>query len=138
MEITPQLLYWLTRLDPLTTLVLVALTVAIAATALYAVIGITDMAEGDSDEQKAGAVLLSKSLKRGGIVIALIALVFGLIPTTKEMAAILVIPAVANSEAVGEIGGEIVGLAGDWLKELRPESVLDETPLEVQPQTSEE
>lgn len=42
------------------------------------------------------------------------------IPTNKEMAAIIVVPAVANSEPLNEMAGNIVELANAWLKELAP------------------
>lgn len=44
-----------------------------------------------------------------------------LTPTTKEMAAIMVIPRIADSKVVSDISGaagEIVTIARDWLKEL--------------------
>jgi 4-hydroxybenzoate polyprenyltransferase len=46
-----------------------------------------------------------------------------LTPTTKEMAAIMVIPKVANSKVVSDISGaagEMITIARDWLKELAP------------------
>lgn len=46
-----------------------------------------------------------------------------LIPTTKEMAAIVVIPKVANSQPVQDIGQGIVDLAKDWMIELAPKKV---------------
>ena len=51
------------------------------------------------------------------------ATISALIPTTKEMAAIVVIPAVANSESVRGLGEGIVNLAKDWMKELSPSRV---------------
>lgn len=51
------------------------------------------------------------------------ATISALIPTTKEMAAIVVIPAVANSESVQGLGEGIVTLAKDWMKELSPSRV---------------
>ena len=51
------------------------------------------------------------------------ATISALIPTTKEMAAIVVIPAVANSESVQGLGEGIVNLAKDWMKELSPSRV---------------
>ena len=43
-----------------------------------------------------------------------------LIPTTKEMCAIIAIPAIANSETVQGLGNDIVGLAREWIIELKP------------------
>ena len=41
-------------------------------------------------------------------------------PTTKQMAVILVAPKVINNEQVQELPNQIMELANDWLKELRP------------------
>lgn len=54
------------------------------------------------------------------------ATISALIPTTKEMAAIVVIPAVANSESVQGLGEGIVNLAKDWMVELSPKKVSKE------------
>jgi hypothetical protein len=42
------------------------------------------------------------------------------VPTTKEMAAIKVIPAIVNSQDAQEIGQDFKVLAKEWLDELRP------------------
>ena len=41
------------------------------------------------------------------------------VPTMKEAAAIAVLPRIANSETVAEIGAEAKALAVEWLKDLR-------------------
>lgn len=46
-----------------------------------------------------------------------------LVPTTKEMAAIIVIPKVANSESVQGLGEGVVELAKAWMQELKPDKV---------------
>lgn len=43
-----------------------------------------------------------------------------LVPTTKEMAAIIVIPELANSKTVKELGDGVVTLAREWIEELKP------------------
>ena len=40
-------------------------------------------------------------------------------PTAKEFAAMIVVPRVANSESLQDIGTGIVGLAKAWLEELK-------------------
>ena len=45
------------------------------------------------------------------------------VPTTKEMAAIYVIPKIANNEQLQNIGNEIMELATEWLKELHPSEI---------------
>src|SRR5208282_6447669 len=43
-----------------------------------------------------------------------------LIPTTKEMAAILVIPKIVNNQKVQEMPNKVLDLANDWLEKLKP------------------
>ena len=56
---------------------------------------------------------------------ALIMLVFFMsvgtfVPSTKQMAAILVVPKIANSEKLQTSGNKLYELAVDWIDELRP------------------
>jgi len=44
------------------------------------------------------------------------------IPTTKQMAAILLIPKLANNERLQETGGKLWTLAEEWLEDLRPKA----------------
>ena len=48
-----------------------------------------------------------------------------LVPTTREVAAIIVIPRIANSESVEKIGTGIVDLATAWLEELKPQPTTE-------------
>lgn len=47
---------------------------------------------------------------------------FGIVltPSTKTLAAMIVLPAIVNSEAVQQIPAELTTLAREWLQELRP------------------
>lgn len=46
--------------------------------------------------------------------------VLALVPTTKQMAAILIIPRIANSEKVQQAGNKLYDLAVEWMAELKP------------------
>jgi len=54
-------------------------------------------------------------------------LISQLIPTTKEMAAIIVIPkvinAASNNKQLNDLPGDIISLTTSWIKELRPENI---------------
>lgn len=58
------------------------------------------------------------------LVFFFLAIVLGIgnafLPTTREMAAIKIIPRIANNEDVQALGSEIPKLAKEWLEELRP------------------
>lgn len=117
MELSPWTVYWITRLDTINVMlgVLVALSVGWLVMLLLAFAFQTPEAASANEEA------LDRAFRRGSwIALAFIA-TFSLIPSTKEMAAILVIPAVVNNEDVQEFGGEFVELAREWMRELRPE-----------------
>lgn len=56
--------------------------------------------------------------------IALVAVAFALVaafvPTTRQMAAIVMVPKIANSEKVQAAGNKLYDLAVEWMDELRP------------------
>lgn len=41
-------------------------------------------------------------------------------PSTKQMAAIIIVPRIANSEKVQTVGNHLYDLAVEWMNELRP------------------
>jgi len=51
---------------------------------------------------------------------AFMALVATFTPSTKQMAAILVIPRIVNNEKVQKAGDQLYDLATEWMEELRP------------------
>lgn len=55
-----------------------------------------------------------------GVASALMLAISVYTPTTKQMAAILVVPKIANSEKVQTVGNHLYELATEWMEELRP------------------
>jgi 4-hydroxybenzoate polyprenyltransferase len=142
--ITTTQMYWLTRCDPikeflvgidrgsffLTGLCVIAAMI-LAGVATFAGNGSYEMFSGmddaSFDKLKGSMRKWAKRLGALGIALWLISTAVStaaaLTPTTKEMAAIMVIPKVANSKVVSDISGaasEMVTIARDWLKELAP------------------
>ena len=134
MNITPSMIYWLTRLDEFSFLFGIVF-VCIVIVALVNVIGgfvALDSASTDQLYNRPERLAESKhniKVRFGRAVkLALVALLVGVInsfiPSTKQAAAIIVIPKIANSEIVAEMGDtakELVGLAKSWLIELKPQ-----------------
>lgn len=59
----------------------------------------------------------------GLLVMILLDVVVAFIPSTRQMAAIIVLPKIANSETVselGDLGKDLVSMAKEWVEELRP------------------
>ena len=134
MNITPSMIYWLTRLDEFSFLFGI-IFVCIVIVALVNVIGgfvALDSYSTDKLYNRPDRLAESKhniKVRFGRAVkLALVALLVGVInsfiPSTKQAAAIIVIPKIANSEIVAEMGDtakELVGLAKSWLIELKPQ-----------------
>ena len=134
MNITPSMIYWLTRLDEFSFLFGI-IFVCIVIVALVNVIGgfvALDSYSTDKLYNRPERLAESKhniKVRFGRAVkLALVALLVGVInsfiPSTKQAAAIIVIPKIANSEIVAEMGDtakELVGLAKAWLVELKPQ-----------------
>lgn len=134
MNITPSMIYWLTRLDEFSFLFGI-IFVCIVIVALVNVIGgfiALDSYSTDKLYNRPEWLAESKhniKVRFGRAVkLALVALLVGVInsfiPSTKQAAAIIVIPKIANSEIVAEMGDtakELVGLAKSWLIELKPQ-----------------
>ena len=114
--ITPWTIYWITR----------ASSISNTLTAVTAVLGIIGafLMVGGAVADSLGEREDAKGLLRVGWKVAIlfaISLVASILtPTTKELASMIVIPKVANSESVQQLGDGIVDLANQWLVELAP------------------
>ncbi len=117
--ITSGQMYWITRLDNIhdaAIAILVAVGVAIFACAISGFL----LAASFDDDDKALSLRLFRMAKLlfFASIAAISAMAF--VPTTKEMAAIIVVPRIANSEKVGELCGQLYDLATAWMAELAP------------------
>lgn len=117
--ITSWEMYWFTRLDGVHDSAIAVLVLASVA-ALFCAVGY-GVAVSEEDDSMLRRV-------RPMLVLTLLAMTVGaaaaiLVPTTKEMAAIKVVPLIANSESVkkiGDVGNNMLDLANEWLLELKP------------------
>lgn len=100
--ITTTQMYWLTRLDNVHDLlcgILVATCIALGILSVLAGIA-TVVADSEDDQRKAA---FARKLRRNIVLAALVAgTIKVFIPTTKELAAIIVVPKIANSTLVTE------------------------------------
>ena len=142
---TSSTIYWLTRCDGIREFLRVEFTFILILLIAFTLVswivtfilgnfagnGHYEMFDGiDDDEFKRIKGLLLKVARVCSrlcvcsiVLKAIVGLSLSLIPTTKEMCAIIVIPKIANSESVQEIGSGIVDLAREWLNEIRPSNV---------------
>lgn len=113
--ITPSLIYWITRLEPIGK---TAITMAVSGF-MFALILFGPICDDFGEETVAKLKRIQKWLFAMGAVGLLLAT---FVPTKKEAAAMIVIPRIANSETVEQIGDSVKTLAVEWLEELRPKS----------------
>lgn len=139
--ITTAQMYWLTRLDhikafldgfaPVFALfVCIATIMAIATFCLgtFTGNGIFDTFSGRTDEElKSVHARLRRVSARCAVAAVLLffadvaaGMLDAFLPSTREAAAIVMVPAVANSEKVQTVGNKLYDLAVEWLDELKP------------------
>ena len=111
MNITPEMMYWLTRCDSIQFLGTALLFAAPVSIVLFFGMAF-DLGFKPLVKWLVGSVLFVLSLL--GVVLTVF------VPSTKEMAAIYVVPKIANSQTVKDLGEGVVTLAREWLEELRP------------------
>ena len=115
--ISPWMLYWITRLDAIGGLAcaLTVTTAVVVGIISFLLIVNSGMSERDKFEESQ-RVLFGRILKwlTPALVASVLTLVF--VPSTKEMAVITVVPAIANSEKVQKEATELYDLAKDYLK----------------------
>lgn len=127
--ITPTTMYWLSRLDGIVCGLSVICAITIVLSIVFAFAGcvlrsIEKEYSWQTQESVDAAHATGRRLHGYATKLIVMSCAFVLttvlIPTTKEMAAILIVPKVANSEKVQEIGGRLYDLATEWMEELRP------------------
>lgn len=132
--ITENDMYWLTRLDGIKALLGTLSGVSIVLSALLGFHAFALWVDTEPDEDDSTRLKISKALQRKwGIrlfsvlpltVLLALLLAIGntLTPTTREMCAIKVVPMIANNEDLKGLGGDVVELAREWVKELKPKT----------------
>lgn len=114
--VTTTQMYWITRLDAIEAMgiamTLLGLFVTVVTTAFYLCF-FNEIAEN--------VRRMLRNILRVSVPVLAIGIAIGIfVPNTKEMAAILVVPRIANSESVSDIADGAKTLAVEWLEELRP------------------
>ena len=119
--ITPWTLYWITRLDCIRDIATVIIIIATLLEILTAVTLLVNSSFDDDDDDKFPARMVNTIARickgsAAAIIVSTLLMIF--LPTTKEMAVIVVVPAIANSEKVQKESQELYDLAKGYLKNI--------------------
>ena len=116
MIITEWQMYWLTRMDNIHIFFSIACILSIYAFVAISLIGGTVMVD-DEEYQKPIKRILYRWLLPMIFISGFIAIAC---PTTKEMAAIKIVPLISQNKDVQQIPQKVADLASQWLDELTP------------------
>lgn len=124
--ITPTQMYWLVKLDdmrhvtgslmwlPVTWIII---TVIVSFAAIMATLDNDENGRDKVWRRVKNALLLCIPML---FLVVVLQLTIAFVPSTKQMAAIIVVPKLANSEKVQTVGNRLYDLAVEWMDELRP------------------
>lgn len=128
--ITPFQVYLLTRLDAICFVAELLVAFSLISGILYAfslIAGIIEGIEGENDPIWIVIKQITKPLRNTFFILTSLAIVTKcFIPSTKEMAAVIIIPKVANSEKIQGLNTKIYDLAVEWMEELRPQKLTNQ------------
>lgn len=121
MNITPFTIYMISRLDAVSIFFSIMIKVFSCATAMLIVASFVSAVDYGVDSNF--SVLSRRYAKWFAGILAVLTLCSVLLPRSRDVAAMIVVPRIANSQSVSDIGESIVGLAKAWCDELKPENV---------------
>ena len=119
-------IYWISRLDHIRSFMMsttILFTILTAASVLVLIAVASNAYYLGMEKVKSWLRIFGISTGVAASVVILFGCARVFVPTTKEMCAIKVIPAVANCEQVQSLGSDVVDLARSWMDELKPETV---------------
>lgn len=123
--ITTTQMYWLTKLDDIRHVIGSIIWVPIAWITIVAVISFCAfLACVDMDSVR--PVVIGKIKKASWTCVLMVfwivatQIAVALVPSTSQMAAILIVPKIANSEKVQTVGNKLYDLAVEWMDNLKP------------------
>lgn len=114
--ISPFVIYWISQLDSVIK-VSAALGIILSFVLAFCCIGyIVTRLEGDYSDSE----VLDKLRYKLFLLACPFVLIATFLPSSKTMAAMYIVPAIANNEKVKDVGDRLYGLAVEWLDDLKP------------------
>lgn len=121
--ITPLTVYLITRADTicnfLENVMMISLLISGLTLTMWLISRLVSF-DDEPDAEKVADAAKRYLLKFILPVTIAIGLLEACVPTTKQLCAIAVIPAIANNEKIQDIGAKFYELATEWLEELKP------------------
>ena len=122
MNVTPSMIYWISAFDNMREVAVpisvIGMIAGVIATIMY---GVTKALEDEDDCAKAAAGVQDPVLKRFvGPAVAVSLAILAFAPSSKTLAAMYIVPAIANNEKVQDVGNKLYELSVEWLEELKP------------------
>ena len=112
--------YWISRLDTITCILSIMTFVFSILFLFVIVVLLNEMARFDEDMYRYSSKV-PMCIKIIPIIFLPIFLTLtALVPTTKEMCAVIIIPKIVNNEKLQDVGDKFYNLAMDWMEELSP------------------
>ena len=128
--ITPTQMYWLVTLDSVIAMASIVFAVLLLVSIVFCICGTIFRCKEreyswETDEtiaqvHKIGKMMHRKIVLPSAIVCLISATIITLTPSTKQMAAIIIVPRIVNSEKVQTVGNRLYDLAVEWMDELKP------------------
>ena len=109
--ITPMQMYWLLKLDDIGAFCIFAIFACIALL-FIPVMAYCNVNDDLNEKEKKGARILFCLAVIGGVFFGAVKT---LLPSTKQMAAIYVVPAITNNEKIQQIGGKTLDITNQLL-----------------------
>ena len=116
MELTPSLIYWMSRFEMFQTLCLLLGIFTMIGAAILGIFMVASKAAGDCAVSESTGTAFKRVLPVGVIL----CLLSCFLPDTKTVAAMYVVPKIANNESLDEVASSMKTLALEWMDELRP------------------
>lgn len=120
MNITPSTIYWVAQCDCIRDACIPIIMIGVILSVVSAAIAMCAFCDDTPDRVRRWRWIAAV------VSLAIVATTFAgflgriFIPTTKTMAAMYIIPSVANNEKVQTVGNRLYDLAIEWMDELKP------------------
>lgn len=113
MEITPMQMYWVIMLD---SIVYGSVSMCIV---IITILFFLFLAAADAEDRGECPVTIKILIPILGVLLFALFFVSVFLPNTKQMAAIMIVPKIVNSEKVQTIGNRVYDIAVEWMNELK-------------------